>query len=438
MHRADGESRGSSGARQGRAFGALRHRDFRLLWCSAMGFHVSVWMQQVAQNWLLYELTGSALHIGLNGVIRTVPFLVMSLYAGSIVDRTDRRKLLLTVECILGTLILALSLLVVSGAVQVWHIYSFSFVTAVFAAFEIPAQQALLPHTVPREDLMTAVALNSMLRRGTQVIGPALGGLSIAAFGVPATFFINCAGYVGLITGIALMRSTNPPADRVHEPPLQSILEGLRYVRAERVIGSLLVLECLFSLCGSFNPLLVVLAREVYQVGPEGFGLLQSAPGIGTILGTLGIAMVGDVRQKGRLMIGAGIVYALSVIAFAFCPFFLPAVALLALSGAADFIRGTTRMTTLQLYARGAMLGRVMGLDGMSTRGLGQFGGFTSSTMSTLMGAPWAIAAGAIACLVATLGVAWRVPEMRDLTDAPRDGGSINSSGELAAPASAR
>src|SRR5207245_5147161 len=113
-------------APSGRPFGALRHRDFRLLWCSALGFHVSNWMQQVAQSWLLYELTGSPLLVGLNGLIRTAPFLLMSLYAGTIVDRTDRRRLLIGIECIMGVLTLMLGLLVLSGDVQVWHIYGFS------------------------------------------------------------------------------------------------------------------------------------------------------------------------------------------------------------------------------------------------------------------------------------------------------------------------
>jgi MFS family permease len=411
-----------AGERGGRrAFGALRHRDFRLLWCSAVGFHISNWMQQVAQNWLLYELTGSAILIGLNGLLRTVPFLVMSLYAGSIVDRTDRRKLLMGVEVVLCLMTLVLGLLVLTGAVEVWHIYAFSVSSAIFGAFEIPAQHALLPHTVPRQDLMTAVALNSMLRRGTQIIGPALGGVFIAAFGVAETYLLNCVGYLGFIVALALMRATNPVDERAKEPPLQAIAAGLHYVRSDAVIGTLLPLEAVFSLFGSFNPLIVVLAREVYHVGAEGFGLLQSAPGIGTVAGSLLLAFLGDVRQKGRLMIGAAMVYGASVIGFAFCPFFAVAVVLLALSGAADFIRGTARTTTLQLFARGPMLGRVMSLDGMATRGLGQMGGFTAGSMSSLMGPPWALTIGAVLCIGATLGVAWRNPKVRNLTEAPQD-----------------
>jgi MFS family permease len=192
-------------------------------------------------------------------------------------------------------------------------------------------------------------------------------------------------------------------------------------VRSDAVIGTLLPLEAIFSLFGSFNPLIVVLAREVYHVGAEGFGLLQSAAGIGTVAGSVLLAVMGDVRQKGRLMIAAAMVYGASVIGFAFCPFYPLAVVLLALSGAADFIRGTARTTTLQLFARGPMLGRVMSLDGMATRGLGQMGGFTAGSMSELMGTSWALSVGALICMGATLGVAWRNEQVRNLTDAPLD-----------------
>jgi len=403
-------------AQPGRAFGALRHRDFRLLWGASLGFHVSNWMQQVAQNWLLYDLTGSALLVGLNGFIRTVPFLVMSLYAGTIADRVDRRKLLLLIECALCALTFALGIIVLSGNIRVWHIYTYSVVTALFGAFEIPAQQSLLPYVVPRADLMTAVALNSMVRRGTQIIGPSLGGIFVAAFGVADTYLINCVGYAGLITALAMMRATNPASERTSEPPLKAMVDGIRYVRSDPLIGALIPIEAVFSVFGSFNPLLVVLARDVFRVGPQGFGFLQSAPGIGTVVGTIGLSAVGDVRRKGRLMIIAGVVYGLSVIAFAFAPSFPLAVALLALSGAADFVRGATRLTTLQLVAEGPMLGRVMSLDGMSTRGLGQLGGFQAGTLSTWVGVHWAIAAGAMVCVVAILTVAWRVPAVRDLS----------------------
>src|SRR4051812_8755907 len=176
---------------QGRAFGALRYRDFRLLWFGAAIAHTGNWMQQVAQGWLIYELTESAFLVGLNGLLRTIPFLLMSLYAGTVADRVDRRKLLFWVEVVVLLLNAALTLIIFAGVVQVWHVYAFGIAVAMAGAFENPAQQGLLPHLVPRRDLMTAVTLNSMLRRSTQVFAPALGGLAVANLGVAMTYAIQ-------------------------------------------------------------------------------------------------------------------------------------------------------------------------------------------------------------------------------------------------------
>src|SRR5579871_3218268 len=210
----------------GRAFGALRHRDFCLLWSGSVISGVGSWMQQIAQAWLIYDLTGSPLLVGLNGLIRTLPFLAMSLYAGTVVDRMDRRKLFFWVEVGMLAVTLALGALIAAGMVQVWHIYLSSVIASLFGAFEIPTQQALLPHLVPRRDIMNAVSLNSLVRKGSQVLGPSLGGLSVALFGVATTYFLNAASFVVLIVMIAMMRTTNRPSDREAPNPVRAMADG--------------------------------------------------------------------------------------------------------------------------------------------------------------------------------------------------------------------
>ena len=378
-------------------------------------------MQQVAQSWLIYDLTGSAFLVGLNGLIRTVPFLAMSLYAGTVADRVDRKKLLFWAEAVMLLLTLGMAALVGSGLVQVWHIYAFSVITALVGAFEIPTHQALLPHLVPRQDLLTAVSLNSLVRKGSQVIGPSLGGLSVAAFGVAETYFINVAGYAVLLVTIVLMRATNPPSEESAENPLQAVVDGLRYVRSDVVIGTLLALEAAVSIFGSYNTMLVIFARDVFENGPEGLGLLQSAPGLGTILGSMALSIVGDIRQKGRVMLAGGVVYGLSVALFAFTPWFPLALLFLAISGAADVVMGATRTTVLQLFSRKDMLGRVMSLHAMSTRGLGPLGGFQSGWLGSVIGVPPAVAIGGAICIASVLAVAWAVPAVRDFTGDDRD-----------------
>src|SRR5438093_1776062 len=175
--------------REGRAFGALRHRDFRLFWIGSIINQVGAWMQQIAQGWLVYELTGSPFLVGLAGLFQSIPFILLSLYAGTVIDRVDRRKMLIWV-CILYVVSgLVLAVLIATEVIQVWHIYLAGVVNGAVGAFESPGRQALLPPLVPRGDLMTAVTLNSVQRKGAQILGPSLAGILIASFGIGAAYF---------------------------------------------------------------------------------------------------------------------------------------------------------------------------------------------------------------------------------------------------------
>lgn len=167
---------------EGRAFGALRHRDFQIFWGGAIISHIAGWMQQVAQAWLVYELTGSALLVGLGGLFSGIPFILLSFYAGTVIDRVDRRKLLIWLELANAAVGTAMGFLVASGLIQLWQIYFIGMLHSAIGAFESPSRSALVPLLVPRADLMTAVSLQSIQRKGTQIVGPALGGMFVAAY----------------------------------------------------------------------------------------------------------------------------------------------------------------------------------------------------------------------------------------------------------------
>lgn len=413
-------------ARPGRAFGALRHPDFRLFWSGAAIYHVASWMLQVAQNWLIYDLTGSALAVGLTGLFLSIPFVAMSLYAGTVIDRTDRRKVLIWISIGNLVIVLTIGVLVWVGLIEVWHIYASSVGTALLGAFESPARSALLPHLVPRADLMTAVSLHSVLRRGTQIVGPALGGVALAVLGVTGSYFLNAGGLVVLLACLFAMRVEDATGESTETNPLRAVREGLGYVRTHAVIGPLLAMETVLSFFGSFNPMLVVFARQVFELGPEGFGLLQSASGLGTVLGSLALTAVGEVERKGRLILAAVIAYGASLIAFSFTPWFPLAIVMLVMSGAADIVNGATRLTIIQLLAPGRMRGRVMSLHAISTRGTGPLGGFQLGAMASVVGVQSAVAFGGLACILAAGLVAWQVPAVRrftgERTDEPLQG----------------
>ena len=409
-----------------RGFQVLRYRDFRLFWAGAVISHLGLWMEQVARNWLIYALTGSALSVGLNGLFMTIPFVAMSLYAGTVVDRVDHRRLLVWIETLNLASFVVLTLLIAAGEVQVWHIYATSAFQAMIGAFESPARSSLLPHLVPRGELIGAVNLFSVNRRGTQIIGPALGGISVAALGVEGTYIITCATYALLPGALLLMRTTNPPSLSAERNPIKALAESFRYVRRETLIGPLLLMETFISLFGYFNPMMVVFARDIFEVGAEGLGFLQSAVGAGSVLGSFGLAIVGGVRHKGRLMIIAGVAYGLTLTAFAFCPSFLLALPVLAAVGAADMLMGTLRVTLIQLAVEGNLRGRVMSLQAISTRGLSPLGGFQMGALASVIGVQSAVAFGAMICTAVMLAVALRVPSVRTFsdTDQPQPTGS--------------
>jgi hypothetical protein len=264
---------------------------------------------------------------------------------------------------------------------------------------------------------MTAISLNSIQRKGAQIVGPMFGGLFVASFGVAGTYFIHASCFLVLIGCLALVRATNPPSTTPRERPLQAIAAGLRYVQSQPVIGTLIVMEASLSVFGSYSAMMVVFAREVFNAGPEGLGVLQSAAGFGSVVGSLALASAGDVRHKGRVLMVTGLTYAGAVLGFALSPGFALALPLLALAGGMDIVFGATRQTVIQLLTRGDMLGRVMSLSSVSMRGLGPSGGFVSGSLTTLLGSvQLATALGALTCAVVLCGAGLRVPLVRKFT----------------------
>jgi MFS family permease len=404
---------------QGRAFGAMRHRDFQLFWSGAVVSQVAGWMQQIAQAWLVYDLTGSALLVGLNGLFTSVPFVLISFYSGTVADRVDRKRLLMWIGWANALVSLTLAVFIATGWIHLWHIYAAGLLNGALGAFENPARQALVPHLVPRADLMTAVSLTSIQRKGSQVIGPALGGIFLAAFGTAGSFFLRAATFALVALSMLLIRGSNPASSRSREPTLRAILEGLRYVRAQRMLGGLLLMDATMSLFGSYNAMMVIFAREVFDVGPAEQGLLLGAAGLGSVLASLALAAAGDVHRKGLLAMTSGLIYAVALLAFAFTPWFWLAVPLLTIVGAMDVAYGAIRQTVIQLITKDQMLGRVMSLAGITQRGLGSLSGFPAGALTTALGSvQLATAVGAGISLALLLGIGIRVPLLWRFTTA--------------------
>ncbi|HWO40346.1 MAG TPA: MFS transporter [Candidatus Eisenbacteria bacterium] len=388
---------------------ALRYRDFRLFWTGLLISNIGTWMQMTATNWLLYELTGSPLQLGLNGIFRAVPAIALGLFSGTFADRFDRRRLLILTQLTLGVLALCLAVLNHSGHIQAWHIYAFTFLSAGVGSFDGPARQALFPSLIPRAVLPNAVALNSLLWKGAALIGPTLGGIAISLAGTSGAFYANALSFLAVVLALMLMRA--PPAvARARREFLSEVQRGWAYVASQPIILGVMVMEGVSSVFGLDNAMLTIFASDVFLVGATGFGLLQASRGLGAVVGSSVFLAVGQRPDQGRILSASALLYGLAFALFGLSPSFLIGLGLLVVVGATDAIWSAARSTVLQLITPEGFRGRVIGLFQLSNRGLHPLGQTETGLVVPLIGAREATVLGGLVVSLLTLVTVWRVP----------------------------
>ncbi len=403
----------------GRGFRALRHPNYRLYWTGQSVSLIGTWMQSVAQAWLVLQLTGSPIDLGIVTALQTLPVLFVSSFAGVVVDRVRKRDLLVCTQSSQMLLALMLGLLVLTHTVQIWHVYVLAALLGLSNGFDMPARQSFMIEMVGRDDLMNAIALQSMQFNGARVVGPALAGLLIAAIGVTGSFFANAASFAAVIGSLLAMRTdrfhVQPPLDRL--PVTESLRQGARYIRATTVV---LLVTLLVGALGLFNNNLTVLvplfAKNVLNVGPQGYGLLMAMMGVGAVGG----ALVAAVAQEPRwhLLLGGAAVYFLGQLLFAFSRVFVLSLGLMTLSGFAIILFFTAANTGVQGHVPDTLRGRVMGVYMAVNVGCAPLGQLATGWLADRSGAPAATAIGAILPLaIITLAAGWlflhrRSPEL--------------------------
>jgi MFS family permease len=390
---------------------AFRYRDFRLFWLSLFVSNTGTWMQMIATNWLLYELTDSPVQLGLNGIFRAIPAIGLGIISGTFADRYDRRRVMLVTQILLGLLALGLGALDQSGHVQAWQIYVFTFISSAVGSFDGPARQALFPSLVPRSVLSNAVALNSLLWKGAALLGPTLGGLAISLMGTAGAFYANAASFLAVVVALLLMR-TSSSARQLQRDFLSETKAGFSYIVSQPVILGVMIMEGVSSVFGLDNAMLTIFASDILQVGASGFGLLQSARGFGAVIGSSLFIAMGHRSDQGKILFTSAILYGIGFALFGVSPSFLLSLALIASVGVTDTIWGAARATILQLITPEKFRGRVMGVFQLSNRGLHPLGQTETGLVVPLMGAPAATFFGGLLVTVVTLITAWRVPEI--------------------------
>ncbi|HYR10307.1 MAG TPA: MFS transporter [Longimicrobium sp.] len=397
-----------------RAFGALRHRNFRVFYAGHILSLTGTWMQSTAQGWLVLELTNSALRLGIVTAVTSLPALLFTLWAGDLADRHDKRRIILTAQSVALCAALGLAVLTGTGRITYGALLGLVFVLGTANSFEIPTRQAFFAELVGPADLPNAIALNSAAFNATRIVGPGLAGAVIATSGVAACYAANAVSYIAVIIGLLMMRlPAFTPAARTTST-IENIREGLAYIRSDRLVRTLVWMIAGMSVTAlPYVMLLPVFARDELGVGAPGLGSMLAATGTGALASGMALAS-GRLRlPRGRLIIGAGVLLALALIAFAQSRSYPLSLVLLALTGFVMILNNASVNALLQSRVPDRLRGRVMSVYVFMFIGMTPLGALQAGALARWFGAPAALTAGACALLLILAWIVTHVPELR-------------------------
>ena len=388
-------------------FPSLRSRNFRLFFVGQFVSLVGTWMQVVAQGWLVLELTNSPFLVGVVSALESLPILLFTLWGGVLADRVNRRRALLVLQSLMLCDALALATLTATGHITVQLVMVLAVVHGTSAAFEVPIRQAFIVEMVGKESLMNAIALNSSNFNLTRIVGPAIAGATIAAFGSAACFYLNAASFLAAIGALALMRGA---AGAPHaEARAATFGEGARHALGERGPRALLLLTGIYSIFGfSFVSMLPVYARDTLASDATGYGVLMTSVGIGASIGALLMATRGHTFDRLQVIRRAGLLFSAALALLAVVRAVVPAAAVLACAGAAMILNNISTNTHLQVRVPDHLRGRVMGFYSLTVLGMAPFGAFQAGWIAEHFGVPVTLGLGAVMCGLAVVGFAPR------------------------------
>ncbi len=372
-------------------------------------------MQSVAQAWLVYRLTKSALLLGTVGFASQIPVFLFAPVGGIVADRVNRKRLVIATQTASMILASILAWLTLRGHlnVHVWPVFVLAGLLGVVNAFDIPGRQSFLIDMVGKEDLMNAIALNSSMFNGARVVGPAVAGILVARIGEGWCFAANAISYIAVIIGLLLMKVRSVPRIS-NRSPIEDIIEGFRWVNRTKVIRSLLLLIGLVSLVGMpYTVLMPVFADKILHGGARGLGILMGATGVGALFGALTLAAKTGVKGLGRWVTLTCASFGISLFLFSFSTSFWLSAALLLPAGYSMMLQMACSNTLIQTIVPDHLRGRVMSVYSMMFMGMAPFGAFFGGALANRLGAPVTVAAGGVACILGAIWFGRALPELR-------------------------
>jgi MFS family permease len=418
---------------------ALRHRDFRLFWTGNFLSNIGTWMQNIAQGWLVLQLTNSAFWLGVVGFAASFPILLFALIGGVIADHVNKRKMLMVTQSAMMIFAFIMAALAYFKVINVHEIVFLALGTGIAMSLNTPTYQALVPQLVPREDLTNAIALNSAQFNMSRVLGPTLGGFAMALIGVAGNFFLNGLSFLAVLIALARIRYIEPvlpkgdhavppqadnskaPGEGHLSPPRaagiwEKLKQGFVYAFSHSAMSSLILLVAIGSLLAiPYLTFVPYFARDVLGTGEPGLGILMACSGAGAFLGAITIASLMHLRRRGLFVVRALAGFHAAIIAFTFSRNFYLSGLLLAVAGYCMIISVATINSLLQHLADDHMRGRVMSIYSTAFLGLPPLGCLIAGSLSHLFYAPHVIAGMCSLAIGGSLAVYVNKEGLRDL-----------------------
>jgi MFS family permease len=409
------EAASAAGSRWQVAWRALRHRNFQLFFSGQLISLIGTWMQSVAQSWLVYRLTGSALLLGSVGFASQIPVFLFAPLGGIAADRFNRRHIVIATQVAAMLLAMLLAAVTLTHTIDhhVWLIFVLAALLGVVNAFDIPGRQSFLVEMVGKEDLMNAIALNSSMFNGARVIGPAIAGILVVKIGEGWCFFANAVSYVAVIIGLLMMRvQSRPRASQAS--PFEHMMEGFRFVNETAPIRALLLLLGIVSLVGMpYVVLMPIFADQILHGGARGLGILMGATGVGALFGALTLAFREGVKGLGRWVAWCSAGFGASLAVFALSHNFWISVILLLPVGYTIMLQMACSNTLIQVMVPDALRGRVMAVYSMMFMGMAPIGALLGGVLADRLGAQTTVAIGGLASVAGACWFGLQLPKIR-------------------------
>lgn len=396
-------------------FRSLQYRNYRLFFSGQGISLIGTWMQRIAMPWLVYQMTGSTLLLGVVGFAGQIPSFVLSPVAGVLTDRWSRYNVLLISQILSMIHAFVLAWLCLSGQIQVWQIVSLSFVIGCINAFDVPSRQSFVIDMLEKkEDLGNAIALNSLIFNGARLLGPSVAGIMLASTSAGVCFLVNAISYIFVIISLLMMKLKPREVKEKSTRILRELKEGLDYTFGFAPIKHLIILLSISSLMGmSYSVLMPVFAKEILHGDSHTYGFLMGAAGFGALLGALSLASRESVLKMGKIVPASAIIFGSGLIILSFSRTFPLSLVMMTFIGLGMMMQTAASNTILQTITDDDKRGRVMSFYTMSIMGTAPFGSLMAGWLAKLIGTPGTILTGGIATIIGALYFLRKLPELK-------------------------